>query len=108
MDQHLNSLYEKLIVALSSWEHDMQDRSTPFLALAFSPISLLLIPHPGIYTSLHSCHCLAMLYRYSSYHLPIIIIPFVTPSLSSASTTYHPLFSGPRMEKLVGKHRSWY
>lgn len=42
---------------LSSQEHDAQDRDTPFLALTFSPVSLLLIPHPGIYTSLHSCHC---------------------------------------------------
>lgn len=72
---------------LSSQEHDTQDRDTPFLALTFSPVSLLLIPYPGIYTSLHSCHCSAVVYKYSSYHLPIITIPFVTPFLSSGPQT---------------------
>lgn len=93
MDPHLKrgSMFEKLVVMLSSQKHDTQDKDTPFPAPAFFPISLLLVPHPGIYTSLYSCHCLDIVYRYSSYHLPIIIIPFSPRSLSSASIT-HPSY----------------
>lgn len=99
VDHHLKrgSVYEKLVVMLSSQKarHTGQGHSIS----GFFP-NLLLISHPGIYTSLYSCHCLAMVYRYSSYHLPIIIIPFSTPSLSSASIT------APILSSLALGHRN--
>lgn len=73
---------------LGPQEHDIRTGTLHFWPWLFlAPVSLLLIPLPGVYTSLHSCQCSAPAYRYSSYHLPIITIPSVTPFLSSGPQT---------------------